>query len=137
MFGFDFGGQTKIAYTQDPNLHALEVTDLESSKTAHHGLVLQWLQARVSAAHALHPGLGCPPHPRRERPVSGKQNLGVGERATEVLLPEVSFEALKELFLGNDFTRTRPYRRAARALRLCGGRAQGRARPSCRASTSR
>lgn len=32
MFGFDFGGQTKIAYTQDPNLHALEVTDLEAKK---------------------------------------------------------------------------------------------------------
>src|SRR5215207_2268970 len=30
MRGFDFGGQTKIAYTQDPNLHALEVTDLNS-----------------------------------------------------------------------------------------------------------
>ena len=29
MRGFNFGGQTKIAYTQDPNLHALEVTDLE------------------------------------------------------------------------------------------------------------
>ncbi|HNT04990.1 MAG TPA: transcriptional regulator, partial [Anaerolineae bacterium] len=31
MRGFDFGGQTKIAYTQDPNLHALEVTDLMES----------------------------------------------------------------------------------------------------------
>ncbi len=29
MRGFRFGGQTKIAYTQDPNLHALEVTDLD------------------------------------------------------------------------------------------------------------
>ncbi len=29
MRGFSFGGQTKIAYTQDPHLHALEVTDLE------------------------------------------------------------------------------------------------------------
>ncbi|MGD8731348.1 MAG: hypothetical protein PVH92_05670, partial [Anaerolineales bacterium] len=28
MRGFGFGGQTKIAYTQDPHLHALEVTDL-------------------------------------------------------------------------------------------------------------
>ena len=27
--GLDFGGQTRIAYTQDPNLHVLEVTDLE------------------------------------------------------------------------------------------------------------
>ena len=29
MRGFDFGGQTRIAYTQDRHLHALEVTDLE------------------------------------------------------------------------------------------------------------
>ena len=36
------------------------------------------------------------------------KNLGVGERVTEVLLPERNFEALKELFLSNDFARTRP-----------------------------
>ncbi len=29
MRGFNFGGQTKIAYTQDANLDALEVTDLD------------------------------------------------------------------------------------------------------------
>ena len=29
--GMSFGGQTRIAFTQDPNLHALEVTDLESA----------------------------------------------------------------------------------------------------------
>jgi hypothetical protein len=29
MRNFPFGGQTKIAYTQDPNLDALEVTDLD------------------------------------------------------------------------------------------------------------
>jgi len=28
MRGLSFGGQTKIAFTQDPHLHALEVTDL-------------------------------------------------------------------------------------------------------------
>ncbi|HVX31263.1 MAG TPA: transcriptional regulator, partial [Nitrolancea sp.] len=31
MQGFPFGGQTKIAYTQSPNLHALEATDLENA----------------------------------------------------------------------------------------------------------
>jgi len=31
MQGFPFGGQTKIAYTQDHNLVALEVTDLEGT----------------------------------------------------------------------------------------------------------
>jgi hypothetical protein len=29
MRGINFGGQTRIAYTQDKNLHALEVTDLD------------------------------------------------------------------------------------------------------------
>jgi len=31
-------------------------------------------------------------------------------RVTEVLLPQVSFKALKELFLSKDFARSRPYR---------------------------
>jgi len=33
----------------------------------------------------------------------------VGGRATEMLLPKVSFEAIKELLQGNDFARTRPH----------------------------
>jgi hypothetical protein len=41
---------------------------------------------------------------------SDKRRLGVGDRVTEVKLPEPSFEALKELFLSNDFSRTRPFR---------------------------
>lgn len=36
MRGLDFGGQTRIAYTQDANLHALEVTDLENEGTTQH-----------------------------------------------------------------------------------------------------
>jgi hypothetical protein len=42
-----------------------------------------------------------------------KKNLGIGDRATDVLLPEMTFEALKELFLSNDFARTRPHRHTA------------------------
>jgi hypothetical protein len=37
----------------------------------------------------------------------------VGDRATDVLLPEISFEALRELFLSNDFARTRPHHAVA------------------------
>ena len=104
---FRFGGQTKIAYTQDPHLHALEVTDLEQQG------------ARTTAA--FFNGTK-PEYPRRMHCIQGsdshrltadpqrKKNLGVGDRATDVLLPEVSFEALKELFLSNDFARTRPHR---------------------------
>lgn len=107
MRGFAFGGQTKIAYTQDMHLHALEVTDLD--------------QKGSRATAAFFNGTK-PEYPRRMHCIQGsdshrltidpqrKKNLGLGDRATEVLLPEVSFNALKELFLSNDFARTRPHR---------------------------
>jgi hypothetical protein len=41
---------------------------------------------------------------------SRKKNPGIGDRATDMLLPEVAFEALRELFTSNDFSRTRPHR---------------------------
>jgi hypothetical protein len=107
MRGFPIGGQTKIAYTQDPHLYALEVTDLEQ-----HG-------SRTTAT--FFNGTK-PEYPRRMHCIQGsdshrlttdpqrKKNLGIGDRVTEVLLPEVSFEALRDLFLSNDFARTRPRR---------------------------
>ncbi len=107
MRGFAFGGQTKIAYTQDPTLHALEVTDLEA-------------KGRRSTA-AFFSGTK-PEYPRRMHCIQGsdahrltldssrKKNLGVGDRSTDVLLSEVSFQALMELFESNDFARTRPHR---------------------------
>lgn len=108
MRGLSFGGQTRIAYTQDLNLHALEVTDLE-------------LKGPRSTAGFFNGTK--PEYPRRMHCIQGsdchrvstdslrKKNLGIGDRATDVYLPEVSFEALRELFLGNDFSRTRPHRR--------------------------
>lgn len=107
MRGFNFGGQTKIAYTQDPNLHALEVTDLE--------------QKGPRSTAAFFNGTK-PEYPRRMHCIQGsdshrltadpqrKKNLGVGDRATEVFLPELTFGALLELFNSNDFSRTRPHR---------------------------
>lgn len=107
MRGFPMGGQTKIAYTQDPHLHALEVTDLEQ-----HG-------PRSTAA--FFNGTK-PEYPRRMHCIQGsdshrltadqqrKKNLGLGDRVTEVNISEVSFDALRELFLSNDFARTRPDR---------------------------
>jgi hypothetical protein len=108
MRGFDFGGQTKIAYTQDPNLHALEVTDLERRGR---GSTMRFFDGSK------------PEYPRRMRCIQGSdahrinadlnagrnQNLGVGDRTTEVLLPEASFDNLLNMFQGNDFARTRPY----------------------------
>lgn len=107
MQGFNFGGQTKISYTQDFNLHALEVTDLETKR-------------RRTTANFFNGSK--PEYPRRMHCIQGsdshqlvrdpheKNRLGIGDRVTEVNLPECSFEALKALFLSSDFSRTRPFR---------------------------
>jgi hypothetical protein len=107
MRGFDFGGQTRIAYTQDPHLHALEVTDLEK-------------KGRRTTAQFFSGSK--PEYPRRMRCIQGSdahrlvresknaRRMGVGDRVTEFLLPEVSFDALRELLIGDDFARSRPYR---------------------------
>lgn len=111
--GLDFGGQTRIAYTQDPNLHALEVTDLEKrgnqttrrffdGSKPEYPRPMRCIQG--SDAHRL----------TRESPTS--PYLGVGDRITEVLLDEVSFEALARVLKGNDHSLTRPYRGTAKAV---------------------
>lgn len=107
MRGFPLGGQTKIAYTQDPNLHALEVTDLEQS--GKHTTAAFFNGTKPEYPRRMHCIQGSDSHRLTTDPVR-KKNLGVGDRATDVLLPEVSFEALLELFQSNDFARTRPHR---------------------------
>ncbi len=109
MQGFDFGGQTKIAYTQDSHLHALEVTDLEAKRrrtTANF-----YNGSKPEYPRRMHCIQGSDAH-RLNRDPNDKNRLGVGDRITEVSLPEPSFAALKELFLSNDFSRTRPFRAA-------------------------
>jgi hypothetical protein len=107
MRGLDFGGQTRIAYTQDPNLHAMEVTDLEKrgryttrrffdGSKPEYPRPMRCIQG--SDAHLL----------VREAPQS--KLLGVGDRVTEILLDEVSFAALARVLKNNDFSLTRPYR---------------------------
>ncbi len=109
MRGFPFGGQTKIAYTQDPNLHALEVTDLEQGgRRSTAGFFLGTKPEYPRRMHAIQ---GSDAHRLRTDP-ENKKNLGIGDRATEFFLPQLTFEALKELFLSNDFARTRPHKAA-------------------------
>jgi hypothetical protein len=107
MRGVGFGGQTKIAWTQDPHLHALEVTDLEK-------------RGRRTTA-AFYNG-SKPEYPRRMHCIQGTdahrlvadpkqaERLGVGDRLTEIRLKELSFEALRTALTGTDFSVTRPAR---------------------------
>lgn len=106
MRNYDFGGQTKIAYTQDPYLHALEVTDLEES--GRHTTASFYNGSKPEYPRRMHCIQGSDAH-RLERDAKDEHVLGIGDRVTEILLPELSFEALKEVFLGDDFTRMRPY----------------------------
>ncbi len=105
--GLSFGGQTRIAFTQDPHLHALEVTDLEK-------------KGKKTTARFFDGSK--PEYPRRMRCIQGSdahrlvrdpnnpKHLGVGDRVTEILLAERTFEELRKVFVGDDFARTRPYR---------------------------
>lgn len=107
MRGINFGGQTRIAYTQDNNLHALEVTDLELKSM--HTTAAFFNGTKPEYPRRMHCIQGSDSHRLTTDPIR-KKNLGVGDRSTDVFLPELSFEALKDLFLSNDFSRTRPHR---------------------------
>ena len=107
MRGLSFGGQTRIAYTQDRHLHALELTDLHrkgrgSTQRFFNGTKAEYPRRmhciQGSDAHAL------------DTFKEGKNTrYGVGERVTEMLLSARSFDAIKEMLLGTDFSRHRPY----------------------------
>ena len=106
MRNFPFGGQTKIAYTQDSNLDALEVTDLErrgrSTARFFNG-------SKTEYARRMHCIQGSDAH----RLVADKKNpkrLGIGDRATELLLDSPTFDAIQTLLRSRQFDRTRPAR---------------------------
>ena len=107
MRNLGFGGQTKIAWTQDPHLHALEVTDLES-------------KSRRSTAKFYNGSK--PEYPRRMHCIQGTdahrlvadpkrpERMGVGDRVTEIRLRARSFEALRAALTSTDFSVSRPAR---------------------------
>ncbi len=107
MQGLRFGGQTKIAYTQDPNLHALEVTDLLPVSNRR-STARFFSGTKTEYPRRMHCIQGSDAHRLTQDPDRETQ-LGVGDRPTEVLLPEMSFAALKALFANDEFDRTRAY----------------------------
>ncbi|MBL8129737.1 MAG: putative DNA binding domain-containing protein, partial [Chloroflexia bacterium] len=107
MQGLRFGGQTKIAYTQDPNLHAMEVTDLLPA-TNRRSTARFFNGTKTEYPRRMHCIQGSDCHRLEQDPLR-ETNLGVGDRPTEVLLPELTFASLKGLFASNEFERTRPF----------------------------
>ena len=107
MRGFNFGGQTKIAYTQDANLDALEVTDLDIKGPR----ATAWFfnGTKPEYPRRMHCIQGSDSHRLLTDPLKRK-NLGIGERTTDFYLQELNFSAIQELLQSNDFARTRPHR---------------------------
>ncbi len=107
MRGLNFGGQTRMAYTQDRHLHALELTDLnrrgrESTQRFFNG-------TRPEYPRRMHCIQGSDAHSLDTFSEGKNIRFGIGERVTEMMLRAPTFEALHETLTGTDFSRTRPY----------------------------
>jgi hypothetical protein len=110
MLDKNWGGQTRIAYTQDLKLHALEVTDL--LKKGRRTTSRFFDGSKPEYPRRMRIVQGSDAHRLKAEDVRANKNLGVGDRVTEVLLPEATFDALLDMFENSDFARTRPYRRS-------------------------
>jgi hypothetical protein len=107
MRGLSFGGQTRIAYTQDKHLHALELTDLH--RKGRNSTLSFFNGTKPEYPRRMHCIQGSDAHSLDIFKEGKNIRYGVGERVTEMLLPERSFEAIKEMLTGTDFSRSRPY----------------------------
>jgi hypothetical protein len=107
MRDFPFGGQTKIAYTQDPNLDALEVTDLDRRRG--YSTARFFNGSKTEYPRRMHCIQGSDAH-RLVVDAKNVKRLGIGERATDMLLDAPTFEGIKALLRSNNFDRTRPAR---------------------------
>ena len=110
MRRFPFGGQTKIAYTQDLHLFALEVTDLE--KKGRNATAFFFSGNKPEYPRRMHCVQGSDAHLLIKNSIF-QNKLGVGDRPTDVRLANPSFEDLKELFESNNFSRTRPHQHSS------------------------
>jgi hypothetical protein len=107
MRNIRFGGQTKIAYTQDQHLHALEVTDLMSTSVRSTARFFNGTKAEYS--RRMHCIQGSDAHRLKQDSVR-PTNLGIGDRVTEFQLADRSFAALKACLQSVDWARVRPAR---------------------------
>ena len=113
MRGFKFGGQTKVAYTQDENLYALEVTDLSS--TSRRSTARFFNGSKPEYPRRMHCIQGSDAH-RLIQDIQNTSHLGVGDRITEMLLPEPNYDSLRDLLRSPNFSHTRPYRGTKREI---------------------
>ncbi len=111
--GFRYGTETKAAYTQSEYVAALEVTDLDDQ--TRRATAMFFNGTRPDFPRRMHCIQGSDAHRVLREGAHRDTDLGIGDRATEVQLPERSFDALRDLFASEDWIRTRPYTSASLA----------------------
>ncbi len=104
MRNFPFGGQTKIAYTQDANLDALEITDYDR---AHRSTARFFNGSKNEYSRRMHCTQGSDAHRLTMDPRNPKR-LGIGDRVTELLLDEPTWENIASVIRSKQFDRVRP-----------------------------
>lgn len=104
MRNMNLGGQTRIAFTQDPFLHALEFTDLDKGRYSSGRL---FTAVRAEYPRRMHLVQGSDAH-RVVADPSNPKRLGIGDRVTEAWLEKVSFEELRKLLNSQEFDKVRP-----------------------------
>ena len=80
MRGLNLGGQTRISFTQDPHLHAIEFTDLDRGRRSS---AMLFRGTRAEYPRIMHVLQGSDAH-RIAIDVKNPKRLGIGERPTEV-----------------------------------------------------
>lgn len=103
-------GAARVSATQSPYLHALEFAGFYSNQ--HHGFASpRWYDgSNLGYERRMHCIQGSDAHRLQQDPASQMHRWGIGDRPTEVLLPEPTFEALLSLFQSTHFERVRvPY----------------------------
>ena len=107
MQGLRFGGQTKIAYTQDPHLHALEVTDLLPA-TNRRSTARFFSGTKSEYPRRMHCIQGSDAHRLEQDPGAGDESRY--RRPPDRGSPaEMSFAALKALLTSDEFDRVRAF----------------------------
>ena len=99
MRGLNVGGQTRMAYTQDMHLYAIELTDLAKGRRS----MASWFQGyKPEYSRRMHIIQSSDAHRLSASPTEANR-LGVGERVSEVYLSDLSFDALRAHFRSEDF----------------------------------
>lgn len=103
-------GAARVGATQSPYLHALEFAGFHSTHLQGFASPRWYDGSNLGYERRMHCIQSSDAHRLVQDPNAQMRRWGIGDRPTEMLLPEPTFEAILELFRSADFHRVRvPY----------------------------